>query len=115
MMKTFALLILTSLLFGCDFVEDVDAEHGDCIKARISAFKHSTEACTDGASIYSYQFQGGRVYVFNPGNCVADFFSDVYDEDCNLVCSLGGIAGNIMCNEENFSDKATDETLVWKN
>lgn len=114
-MKILPLVFLTFLLFGCRQAEEIDSEHEDCMKAKISAFKHSPEACTSGASIYTYRFQGKIVYVFNPGNCTADFFSNVYDKNCNLVCSLGGIAGNITCNGKNFADEATDETLVWKN
>lgn len=115
-MKIFTFLIMTCFSFGCHHAEDNDGEEqGNCMKAKISVFKQSPEACTGGASIYTYQFQGERVFVFNPGSCTADFFSNVYDEDCNLVCSLGGIAGNITCNGENFSDGATDEILIWKN
>jgi len=65
--------------------------------------------------VFRYKFQDQFVYVFNPGNCGADMMSNVYDEDCFLICSLGGIAGNIMCNGENFTENATDETLIWEN
>ena len=113
-MRILGLLLLSCLFYCCHF-EEIEQEHGDCMTAKISAFKLSPEACTDGASIYTYQFQGNLVYIFNPGSCTADFFSNVYDKDCNLVCSLGGIAGNITCNGEKFSDAATEETLIWKN
>ena len=86
----------------------------DCIKAKVEAFKASSNPCESGKSIYRYQFQGSHVYVFNPGNCGADMMSDVYDEECNVICGLGGIAGNTSCNNEEFSSNATDELLIWE-
>ena len=86
-----------------------------CIDQKIEEFKTSNLPCETGKSIYRYKFQDELVYVFGPGNCGADMMSDVYDEECNLICGLGGIAGNITCNGANFHEGATDETLIWKN
>ena len=109
---TILLILFTS---GCQ-KSDINLEdNSDCIDLKIEAFKTSNLPCESGKTIYRYKFQDEFVYVFGPGNCGADMMSDVYNEECNLVCGLGGIAGNLMCNGENFHDGATDETLIWKN
>ncbi len=110
----FILLITLFLSISCQKTK-LEVETHDCIKQKIAEFDNSAISCDAGASVYSYQFQGKLVYVFYPGNCGADMISDVYDEDCNLICGLGGIVGNITCNGENFGDNSTEETLIWKN
>lgn len=98
---------------GCQ-KSDINLEdNSDCIDLKIEAFKTSNLPCESGKSIYRYKFQDEFVYVFGPGNCGADMMSDVYDEECNLICGLGGIAGNITCNGENFGQNATEEILIW--
>jgi len=111
-MKTVSLLFL---LVSCTFCQKVDfREHeSSCLQNKIVEFESGDYACDKGATVYRYKFQGHFVYVFNPGPCGADMISPVYDENCNEICGLGGIAGNTMCNGESF-DKATDETLIWE-
>jgi hypothetical protein len=92
---------------------DFREETGNCLKQKITEFEKGDYACDQGATVYRYKFQGRFVYVFNPGPCGADMISPVYDEDCVEICGLGGIAGNITCNGDNFSS-ATDETLIWE-
>ena len=110
------LAIFLILIFSSCQKEDVDMEdESACISQKIEAYKASNLPCKSGKSIYRYEFQGEYVYVFNPGNCGADMMSDVYDEKCQLICGLGGIAGNQICNEENFWETATNELLIWEN
>lgn len=91
------------------------SEPPNCIEQKINAYKSSKILCLSGKSAYRYTFQEKYVYVFNPGNCGADMMSEIYDADCNRICGLGGIAGNQICNGENFGENATDETIIWKN
>jgi len=109
------IISLFILLLSCTFCQKVDfREHdGSCLQNKIIEFESGGYACDKGATVYRYKFQGHFIYVFNPGLCGADMISPVYDEDCVEICGLGGIAGNTMCNGENF-DKATDETLIWE-
>ena len=107
--------VLAGLITGCQKnIINVEDEVG-CIVQKIESYKASDLPCKSGKSIYSYLFQGEIIYVFNPGDCGADMMSDVYDQECNLICGLGGIAGNLTCNNENFWEKATEETLIWEN
>ena len=61
--------------------------------------------CKD-ASVDAYLFQGQKVYVYKPGSCIYDGTEDVYDEDCQLICRLGGLIGNIDCENEIFYEEA---------
>lgn len=94
---------------------DVKIETPECMEQLIQEFENDVNFCETGKSVYQYKFQDQFVYVFNPGDCGADMMSNVYDAECNLICNLGGIAGIILCNDENFSAGATDETLIWEN
>ena len=114
-MKTISLFYMLLFLFNsCQKTEMPANENPDCLNKKIIEYKNSDLPCEAGKSIYRYTFQGKYVYVFNPGDCGADMMSDVFDEDCNRICELGGIAGNLMCNGENFWEEATDEILIWE-
>ena len=39
--------------------------------------------------------------------------ADVYNENCELICSLGGIAGFVDCNGDDFYDNAHFVRNVW--
>ena len=115
-MDLYKITIILLLFFaGCQKNEMNIEEDSACISQKIETFKASKIPCESGKSVYRYIFQGEYVYVFNPGNCGADMMSNVYGEECNLICGLGGIAGNMICNAENFSENTTDETLIWEN
>jgi hypothetical protein len=115
-MKPLNIIIATLILaFSNCQTSDVEIETPECMDQLIQEFENDVNFCETGKSVYRYVFQNQFVYVFNPGDCGADMMSNVYDEECNLICSLGGIAGIILCNDENFSQGATDETLIWEN
>ena len=99
---------------GCQKL-DLQVDVPECIENKISAFKKSNITCDEGASVTRYTFQEKMVYVFSPGNCIADGGANVYDEACDELCFLGGLAGNLECQGEVFYLNATDETIVWKN
>lgn len=71
------------------------------------------EDCPSVGMVVEYQFMGGTVYVIEPRNCGADLTSQVVDSNCQTLCYLGGITGNIMCNEVNFYDEATARKQVY--
>lgn len=115
-MKTFNIVIaIIVLAFSNCQKTDVKIETPECMEQLIQDFETNDNFCETGKSVYRYTFQDQYVYVFNPGDCGADMMSDVYDEECNLICNLGGIAGNITCNDENFSEGATEGNLIWDN
>ncbi len=112
-MKAVLLIISLLLLIKCHSAEIIP-EIPECINEMIDSNDKSDYPCESGKSVYRYFFHDRYVYVFNPGDCGADMMATVYDQNCNSVCGLGGIAGNQVCEGVNFSEEATDETLIWE-
>ena len=117
-MKGFSTRAAVSVLFTVFFIvgcKDLDLPEGtpDCIEKRIRKFDRKG-GCSTGATVVKYNFQGRTIYVFNPGNCGADFTAAVVDKDCNDICALGGFGGNIVCNGDTISE-ATGEEVIWSN
>ncbi len=85
-----------------------------CIEDNISEYK--ANGCLK--IVPEYRFQGELVYVFESSYelCqIADMTADVYNENCELICSLGGIAGFVDCNGDDFYDNAHFVRNVWAN
>ncbi len=85
----------------------------DCLEEQINEFRNGDHACADGANVKEYLFMDEKVYVFDPGTCGADMFSDVIDEDCNMLGHLGGIAGLVEINGTSFNE-AIFIKIVWE-
>jgi hypothetical protein len=106
-----ALFCLLMLGFNSCKKDGIARNTPTCIVEKINEF--ADEACDDG-KVDEYVFQGGIVYVFDPGvECGADLTSEVVLEDCTHVGYLGGISGNAIINGENFSS-AEFERNIWK-
>jgi hypothetical protein len=112
-MKVILLALPLLMFIKCQKVE-IKSDAPECIKEKISSNDKNNYPCESGKSVYRYFFHDRYVYVFNPGDCGADMMSTVYDENCTSICGLGGIAGNQLCEDVNFSEVATDETLIWE-
>ncbi|MDZ4824714.1 MAG: hypothetical protein SH856_14750 [Flavobacteriales bacterium] len=111
-MKALAILlaIVVSSFTGCDKL-DIASGTPRCVEKKIKDY-NETSSCYN-ASVQEYTFQGKTVYVFEPGTCSADMTSELIDSDCNTLGHLGGIAGNIQINGEEFSS-ATFIRKVWQ-
>jgi len=106
-MRLFFALSLILMAFQCN-------KHtaSQCINSKISAFQN--ECCNQGASVEEYSFQQEQVFVFNMGTCGADLPAYVLTDNCDTLGFLGGIAGNMTINGENFSNASLVGT-VWSN
>ena len=82
----------------------------DCIKSLISEFGF----CVGSGTVGQYSFQGKIVYLFDPGTCGADMMAPVYNESCECIGSLGGIAGINEVNGVPFSSNAKLLRTIWK-
>jgi hypothetical protein len=110
-MKPFFLLFIVSftILSSC---EKKQADTPDCIKSLISTYS----VCgNDGGSVSQYSFQNQIVYVFDPGLGGADMASSVYNENCQIIGILGGIAGNNIINNEIFFGHAKLIKIICSN
>lgn len=49
------------------------------------------------ASLSEFLYKGQRVYMFDPGVVIPDWLYTVVNEDCEVICEFGGIAGLNTC------------------
>lgn len=116
-MKNIFVIALFSIFVSC--TKDTSQGQGTpvqqtCLQTKINSFSSGNYACPTGANVKEYLFQNSTVYVFDPGNCGADMTSEVINSDCQTLGYLGGFAGNILINSEDFSN-ATFVRTVWTN
>ena len=112
-MKTFlySFLAATLLLTACDEA-DIAKSTPSCIRQKAINLERET-VCEEGAYVKEYSFQGKLVYVFNPGNCIADASFEVADEQCNTLGYLGGFSGGYDINGEPFANAQFKRT-IWE-
>ena len=74
---------------------DSDPELPVCMDPIFEEYK--TVACKNSGDLTTWEFNGELVYCFLIGTCVADGGADIYDANCNFLCTLGGLSGNMVC------------------
>lgn len=108
-MKYLAPLLLFGLLsFQCN------KEYTDysCINKKINRIK-AERKWNPPAQVDEYMYQGKKVFLFSADCC--DQFSELYDENCNLICApSGGITGHGDGKCTDFQSTAQHVRLVWK-
>lgn len=112
MKNIYVLLVLVFSLFSCDKATDT-AELPPCADELFELFTAENETC-DGAQVAIYMFQDMEVSVFAQGNCISDSSTSVFNEDCEEICFLGGIAGFQDCDGVNFYDNASLVRILWE-
>lgn len=111
-----ASLVIFTACNKCKMPNEPEGQCGNtCIMNKIGLFGQSSEICPGSATVKQYTFQNQNVYVFDQGTCGADFAQAVLNENCDTLGYLGGIAGNVQINGQNFHDNATYVSTVWNN
>ena len=83
-----------------------------CINQLINKFT-TEEKQNPPRSIYRYTFNNATVY-YVPAPC-CDFFSDLYDSNCNLIGHPdGGFTGKGDGKIIKFDSLRTEEKLIWR-
>ncbi len=109
MFKQLLILSFISLaLISCN-KEEIYNVIPRCINDLITEFKKS--ASCDDSKVEQYLFQNQVVFVFKPGSCGADMQSEVFDMNCTILGSLGGITGNTEINKEDFANAVFIKTV----
>ena len=108
MKYTLALFLL--LLICC--TKETEAALPDCIQSKIKQIEKEA-VWNQPAKVYRYSYQGKVVYFF-PQRC-CDVFSELYDENCSLICHPdGGITGQGDGKCADFFDARSKEVLIWE-
>lgn len=103
------------MAFGCERLDvgtelNIDIVLSNCLKDKIEIFSHG-QTCQNDVNINAYTFQSETVIVFNPGNCAADMASEVLNLSCERLGLLGGITGNTIISDEDFSNAVLQEII----
>ena len=101
------ILALMMLLLSCS------DEEPTCISELISNFQSNQSGCS-GATVIRYEFEGSEVYAFTDGSCINDGGTQIWDEECQSVCFLGGIAGFTMCGDVDFFGEAVELEEIFR-
>ncbi|HWK59212.1 MAG TPA: hypothetical protein VNQ80_17850 [Parapedobacter sp.] len=99
-MKRIAIIsaLLAVTVSSCSKKENLGDEIPICVRTMISELETDSNV-RDGTTVTVYLFQNRHVYVHNIGNVAF-----VYDKKCNMIGLLGGFAGNMEVNGEDFSN-----------
>ncbi|MGI8580990.1 MAG: DUF6970 domain-containing protein [Chitinophagaceae bacterium] len=109
-MRYFILILLTSMLFSC--TKKFLQAGASCIQEKINDFKSQPKG-NPPRSITQYSYKHKIVFYVPPQCC--DQFSDLFDENCNLLGHPdGGITGRGDGTLPNFFTDAKDAKIIWK-
>jgi hypothetical protein len=83
-----------------------------CIQQKIDQIKKEPK-WNPPAEVHEYSYNGKRVFYFSSNCC--DRYNEVYDENCNYVCSpSGGYTGKGDMKCADFKENAKEIRLIWK-
>ena len=112
-MRFLVFMLLLSFL-SCEKSVHSDKDYTDCIYDKVEEFKEEmNQTCAGGSSVKVYKFQSINVFVFERGNCFNDYGIEVYNEDCEIICTLGTLLGITKCQGEEFAT-AEEIDVLWK-
>ncbi|MCF0055011.1 DUF6970 domain-containing protein [Dyadobacter sp. CY356] len=111
MKNILSIILFTFCVTGCENKEVEKINAPDCIVERINTIKKETVR-NPPAKVFSMTYNGSTVYYIPPSCC--DAFSELLDENCNLLCSPdGGITGGGDGRCPDFRKNISNEKLVW--
>ena len=103
-------LLIALLLTGLSFCEEQKSD--TCAEEIILKIK-AEPVRNPPAEIWLHEIDNKRYYYVTPYCC--DMFSDLYDDECTLVCHPdGGISGGGDGNCGELKQKLTHGKLLWK-
>ncbi len=101
MKKIVFLLFNLSFFFGCS--KDGYSKLPKCLLEKINA-----NEIHPSSTITRYTTQSGFVFENYNGDG-----ADVYNEECTIICFLGGFVGNTVCAVDGDTLVLTDPVIVW--
>lgn len=114
MKNNFLVISVILLLVGCSSGDDnsnrslnQNATYPECLQAQIDVILGAPQRDPRG-KIEKYNYHQQAVYVVK--NNFDDFPTVVYDQKCEVICSIGGYNGQDSC--EDFENAQRIET-VW--
>lgn len=109
-MRKYLFVLLAFSIFSC--TEDADPVTPDCVEDLLTDFQSTTDCIGD--NLASWDFQGEKVYCFAYGTCLSVGVADIYDAECNKLCTLGGANGLTTCDGIPWLENASNERTIWE-
>lgn len=103
------LIYIATLLFIMGCSKNDLLTYPKCLDAEITTLLQSPVE-NPKATVKKYTYQGKTVYLIN--SHFADGLDPVYNDNCQLICTQGGIAGNTNNSCINWDSAVYIET-VW--
>lgn len=110
--QLFFFICCATLLISCSDDETPSVVTA-CVQDEVDSFKSAQNNCFN-ASVKAYTFKNTTVFAFADGQCISDGGVRVITAECNEFCYLGGLAGIVDCQGEDFENAVLIET-VWEN
>lgn len=106
-----SLLLALTVLVSCH-KDDIAADTPTCVRDIINRIGAEPVRNPPGA-VWQYTYNG-RVVYYIPSHC-CDIASELYDDQCNPICSPdGGISGRGDGRCTDFFKSRQAEQLIWK-
>lgn len=83
----------------------------DCVDAKLTSFRN--EACS-GGNLVTFTFRSQTVYCFNWGSCMPEKTIEIWEEDCGLLCEMGGVAQLGICDGTPWDGNAVQVEEIWE-
>ncbi len=112
MKLSLAILLITCLIISACNKNITNSSTPAGIENKIKHFS-SIEKKNPPVKIWQYEYNGKTVYFITSYCC--DMFSELYDENANLICNPdGGITGHGDGRCKDFFDLRKNEKLIWE-
>jgi hypothetical protein len=105
-MRHLLLLALAITVASCND----DIETPDCILDYSDEF--ATRACPGSGDLTIWNFDGENVFCFAEGECLDSPAAEIYDDNCRLLCILGGADGENFCQGLEWATNASLQETV---
>lgn len=108
-MKKLTLIICIILSISSCEKNDDEIQYPTCLQSEVERILETTPQ-SPRATIKLYLYQGNNVYIVNTN--FPDDQSNIYNSNCEIICSVGGIDGNQNDTCVNWENAELVET-VW--
>jgi hypothetical protein len=110
-----SIVLITSLFMNsCNKIGDqyVDIEPG-CLSGIVQSFNQNV--CRMGVYVDAFEFQNERVYLIGTDLCPKNEIAfPIYNEQCNPIGAVGGVADNRLVRGEDFYLYAIYISRIWQ-
>lgn len=92
----------------------------DCLQEKLDAFESDATVCEStansiGGNLVTFTFRAQTVYCFNWGSCNPNKTIEIWSEDCELICEMGGPDLLTSCDGVPWADNSEEIDNLFQN